>query len=110
MRNAMRALVTAAIMFAVSISAGAQAGSPIFAPVESRVLSSNIVTLGIAGYGLPRSVSIVPSTLKAKAGLITTLPLRNARLGEGDVMLTASGRPVFVIRGETPNYENWSRL
>jgi peptidoglycan hydrolase-like protein with peptidoglycan-binding domain len=70
------------------------------------VLSSNIVTRGTARFGLPRSISIVPSALKAKAGLITTLPLRNTQLREGGVMLTASGRPVFVLQGKIPVYRD----
>ncbi len=80
--------------------------SPILVPVEERVLSSNIVTRGTARFGLPQPISIVPSALKAKAGLITTLPLRNTQLREGGVMLTASGRPVFVFQGKIPAYRD----
>ncbi len=80
--------------------------SPILVPVEERVLSSNIVTRGTARFGLPQPISIVPSALKAKAGLITTLPVRNTQLPEGGVMLTASGRPVFVLQGKIPAYRD----
>jgi len=80
--------------------------SPILVPVEERVLSSNIVTRGTARFGLPQPISIVPSALKAKAGLITTLPLRNTQLREGGVILTASGRPVFVLQGKIPAYRD----
>ncbi len=80
--------------------------SPILVPVQRRVLSSKIVTRGKARFGLPQSISIAPSALKAGAGLITTLPLRNTQLDEGDVMLTASGRPVFVLRGKIPAYRD----
>jgi len=80
--------------------------SPILVPVEERVLSSNIVTRGTARFGLPQLISIAPSALKAKAGLITTLPLRNIQLREGGVMLTASGRPVFVLQGKIPAYRD----
>jgi peptidoglycan hydrolase-like protein with peptidoglycan-binding domain len=38
--------------------------------------------------------------------LITTLPLRNAQLNEGDVLLTASGRPVFILQGDVPAYRD----
>ncbi len=51
--------------------------SPILVPVEKRVLSSDIVTRGTARFGLPQSISVVPSVVKGKAGLITTIPLRN---------------------------------
>jgi peptidoglycan hydrolase-like protein with peptidoglycan-binding domain len=81
--------------------------APILVPVEERVLTSNIVTRGTARYGLPQSVSIAPSTLKPAIGVITTLPLRNTQLNEGDVMLTASGRPVFVLQGERPVYRDF---
>jgi peptidoglycan hydrolase-like protein with peptidoglycan-binding domain len=80
--------------------------SPILVPVEERVLSSAIVTRGTARFGLPQPISIAPSALKASAGLITTLPLRNAQLGEGDAMLTASGRPVFLLQGQIPAYRD----
>jgi peptidoglycan hydrolase-like protein with peptidoglycan-binding domain len=74
--------------------------------VEERVLTSDIVTRGTARCGLPQSISIVPSALKPDAGVIATLPMRNTQLNEGDVMLTASGRPVFVLQGETPAYRD----
>jgi hypothetical protein len=80
--------------------------SPILIAVEKRVLTSNIVTRGAARYGLPQSVSIVPSSLKPGVGIITTLPLRNTQINEGDLLLTASGRPVFVLQGEVPTYRD----
>lgn len=82
------------------------APSPILVPVEERVLSTNVVTRGTARYGLPRPVSIPPSTLKMDAGLITTLPLRNVQVEEGGVLLTASGRPLFVLQGGIPAYRD----
>jgi hypothetical protein len=80
--------------------------SPILVPIEKRVLSSNIVTRGTARFGLPQPISIAPSALKTDAGLIATLPLPNTQLEEGAVMLTASGRPLFVLQGETPAYRD----
>jgi len=80
--------------------------SPILVPVEERVLTSDIVTRGTARFGLPQPISIVPSALKPDAGVVTTLPLQNTQLNEGDVMLTASGRPVFVLQGEVPAYRD----
>jgi peptidoglycan hydrolase-like protein with peptidoglycan-binding domain len=78
--------------------------SPILVPVEERVLTSDIVTRGTARFALPLPISIVPSTLKSNVGVITRLPLRNTQLNEGDVLLTASGRPLFVLQGEVPVY------
>ena len=80
--------------------------SPILVPVEKRVLSSNVVTRGTARFGLPQPISIAPSVLKPGPGLFTTLPLRNKQLEEGSVMLTASGRPVFVLQGKIPAYRD----
>ncbi len=80
--------------------------SPILVPVEKRVLGSNVVTRGTARFGLPQPLSLAPSVLKPQASLITTLPTRNAQLGDGAVALTASGRPVFVFQGEVPAYRD----
>lgn len=80
--------------------------SPILVPVQERVLTSDVVTRGTARFGLPQSISIVPSALKPAASIITRLPARSAQLQEGDVMLTASGRPVFILQGEAPAYRD----
>jgi peptidoglycan hydrolase-like protein with peptidoglycan-binding domain len=80
--------------------------SPILVPIEKRALSSNIVTRGTARFGLPQPISIAPSALKTDTGLIATLPLPNTQFEEGAVMLTASGRPLVVLQGETPAYRD----
>ena len=81
--------------------------SPILVPIEKRVLSSNVVTRGTARFGLPIPISLPPSPLKAGAtDLITTLPLLNAPLKEGDVLFTASGRPVIALEGAMPAYRD----
>lgn len=82
------------------------APSPILVPVEKRVLGSSVVTRGTARFGVPEPVSIAPSTLKPAAGLIATLPLRGVQVPEGNALLTASGRPVFVLRGDLPAYRD----
>lgn len=80
--------------------------SPILVPVEQRVLTSDVVTRGTARFGLPQSISLAPSPLKIGAGIITTLPARGDRLEEGDILLTVSGRPVFVLQGTIPVYRD----
>lgn len=80
--------------------------SPILVPVEQRVLSADVVTRGTVRFGLPQPVSIVPSTLKPAPGFVATLPLANARFAEGDVLLTVSGRPVFLFEGQTHTYRD----
>jgi hypothetical protein len=82
------------------------APSPILVPVEERVLSSNIVTRGKARFGLPQPISLPPSPLKGASGLLATLPVRNTQIDEGGVLLTASGRPVFVLSGKIPAYRD----
>ncbi len=83
------------------------APAPILVPVEERVLSSDVVTRGTARFGLPLTIALSPSPLKSIPGVITTLPSRNAQVNEGDVLLTASGRPVFVLQGELPIYRDF---
>ena len=80
--------------------------SPILVPIEERVLTSDVITRGTARFGLPQSVSLVPSLLKGQAGVITTLPARGDQFKEGDVLFTASGRPLFVLQGKTPSYRD----
>ncbi len=80
--------------------------SPILVPIEKRVLTSDVVTRGTARFGLPQSLTLVPSALKAGPGVISTLPAREAQLDEGDLLLTASGRPVFVLQGDVPVYRD----
>ena len=82
--------------------------SAILVPIELRELSSNIVTRGKARFGLPQQIILAPSVLKATPGLITSLPLRNKEISEGAVLLTASGRPVFVLQGNVPAYRDLS--
>ncbi len=77
-------------------------------PVESRVLSSDVVTRGTVRFGLPQPISIAPSTVKGGAGLISSLPRPNAQFGEGDVIMSASGRPVLVLRGAAPAFRDMS--
>jgi len=82
--------------------------SPILVPIESRKLSVNIVTRGTARFGLPQPFTIVPSNLKTGPSLIATLPKVNSQLKEGQVVLTASGRPVMLLLGKTPTYRDLS--
>ncbi|XSC41905.1 peptidoglycan-binding domain-containing protein [Bradyrhizobium sp. RDT10] len=85
---------------------GAPEPSPILVPVESRVLSSDVVTRGTVRFGLPQPISIAPSTVKGGVGLISSLPRPNTNLGEGEVILSASGRPVFVLQGPAPAFRD----
>ncbi|MGB7873860.1 MAG: peptidoglycan-binding protein [Anaerolineales bacterium] len=80
--------------------------SPILVPVEERILTSDVITRGTARFGLPQSISLAPSPLKPDVGIITTLPERGEQFEEGQVLLTASGRPVFLLQGDIPAYRD----
>src|SRR5262249_54814128 len=49
---------------------------------------------------------IAPSTVKGSVGLIATVPRPNTGFQEGQVILSVSGRPVFILRGATPAYRD----
>ncbi len=80
--------------------------SPILVPIDKRVLTSDIVTRGTARFALPQIISIPPSAAKLLETFITSLPLPNAEFREGDVAFTISGRPVFVLEGDTPAFRD----
>jgi Putative peptidoglycan binding domain len=90
----------------LAVRTAAPTPSPILVPVEKRTLSSDIVTRGTVRFGLPQPISIAPSSLKTTAGLVATLPARNTQFEEGDVIISASGRPVFVLQGQVPAYRD----
>ncbi len=83
------------------------APSPILVPVEERVLTADVVTRGTARFGLPQSITLAPSVLKSEAGVVTTIPIRGTQLNEGDIFLTASGRPLFILQGDIPIYRDF---
>lgn len=76
--------------------------SLILVPIEERVLSTDVVTRGTGRFGSPQKLSVAASALKPNAGLVAELPLVGAELDEGDVAVSASGRPLFVLIGERP--------
>jgi len=80
--------------------------SPILVPVEERLLSTDIVTRGTGRFGAPKQITLPPSGLKPDPSLVTTLPLIGAELAEGDVILTTSGRPVFLLSGSRPSFRD----
>ena len=80
--------------------------SPILVPAEERILSTDIVTRGTARFGSPRQLSLATSALKKDIGVVARRPLVGAELKEGDVILTTSGRPVFLLTGTQPAYRD----
>lgn len=82
------------------------APSPILVPVVEQVLASKVVSRGTAHFGSPRKVTVTPSALKSGARVVTTLPEPGKVVRAGDVLLTISGRPVFLLRGGRPSYRD----
>jgi peptidoglycan hydrolase-like protein with peptidoglycan-binding domain len=80
--------------------------SPILVQVEKRPLSSDVVTRGTARFGSPQTLSLTPTRLKSGRRLVTRLPAPGTKLDEGDVVLTVSGRPVFLLKGREPSYRD----
>ncbi|MDX1416140.1 MAG: peptidoglycan-binding protein [Candidatus Promineifilaceae bacterium] len=80
--------------------------APILVQAEERVLTSDVVTRGTARYGSPQTITLAPSNLKDGRGLITTLPMPDTQLDEGDLLLTVAGRPVLLLQGELPVYRD----
>jgi len=80
--------------------------SPILVPAEERTLSTDVVTRGTARFGSPQTISIAPSALKTGPSVITQMPTPGTELTEGDVALSASGRPVFLLTGLVPAYRD----
>lgn len=90
--------------------AAAQSGppepAPILVPVEEQVLATKIVTRGTGRYGSPRHLSVTPSALKSSAGVVTSAAKVGSTVDEGDVLLTISGRPVFLLQGSQPSFRD----
>ena len=76
--------------------------SPILVPVETRVLTSDVVTRGTGRFGSPQKLTIAASSLKPNVGVVSDVAIPGTTLEEGAVALTASGRPLFVLAGDRP--------
>jgi peptidoglycan hydrolase-like protein with peptidoglycan-binding domain len=96
----------------IAADTAAPSPSAITVPVEQRVLSSEVIVRGTVRYGSPQPVVLPTSDVKqSSAGgtienIVTVPPIRGARVGEGSVALTVSGRPVFVLRGAQPSHRD----
>jgi peptidoglycan hydrolase-like protein with peptidoglycan-binding domain len=119
-------LAAAVLLAAVAWIVGGQVRSPaqiaaetaapdpsaITVPVDRQVLSSEVIVRGTVRYGSPQPVVLATSSLKqnSTAGsgsqIVTTRPKRGARFSEGSVVMSASGRPVFVLRGAQPSHRD----
>jgi peptidoglycan hydrolase-like protein with peptidoglycan-binding domain len=85
--------------------------SAITVPVERQVLSSEVIVRGTVRYGSPQPVVLATSEIKQAGGaggedIVTTRPRRGSTVGEGDVVMSVSGRPVFVLAGAEPSHRD----
>ncbi len=80
--------------------------SPILVPVVEQVLTNRVVTRGTGNYGSPQKLALVGSSLKSGHRIVTGLPRVGSRMVAGDVLLTVSGRPVFLLQGRQPSYRD----
>jgi Putative peptidoglycan binding domain len=90
----------------VAARRSAPEASPILVPAEERLLSTDVVTRGTARFGSPQTLSLTPTALKSGRAVVTRLPEVGDELAEGDVMMTVSGRPVFLLEGSEPSYRD----
>lgn len=121
-RNKLLAIVTAAAVGFTALGwvAGQAIKSPadiaaetkppqaslITVPVESRVLSSNIIVRGTIGFDEQTDLSVPASD---GAAVVTRVPkLVGEQLLEGDVMIEVSGRPVIVLGGSLPAFRSFT--
>ena len=77
-------------------------GSPILVPVEERILSADVVTRGTGRFGSPRKLTVATSALKANPGFVADISPVGSQMDEGGALLTASGRPLFLLTGHQP--------
>lgn len=80
--------------------------APILVPVVEQELSTRVVTRGTAHYGSPRKLHVTTSSLKGPGRVVTWVPRDGAVVSAGEVVLTISGRPVFVLAGRQPSYRD----
>jgi hypothetical protein len=95
----------------IAAETAAPTPSSITVPVERQKLSSEVIVRGTVRYGSPQPVVLANSTVKQNAGgstsdIVTTRPRRGSKVGEGNVAMSVSGRPVFVLRGAQPSHRD----
>jgi len=90
----------------IAANTAAPNASLISVPVEKGTLTSDVVARGTVKYGATQAVSLPKSALKPGSSILTIAPTKGATLNEGDVAMTVSGRPVFVLQGAQPAYRD----
>lgn len=89
---------------------------PVTVAVERRPLTATVVATGSVEFASPHALVLAGAVGSGAAGSaggadaetaeqrVTRAPVAGAKLKEGDVLMTVSGRPVLVLRGPVPMY------
>ena len=86
----------------VAARTAAPEASPILVPVESRQLTSDVITRGSGQFGSPEKLTVATSALKPAPGIIAELPTLGTEVAEGQTIMSASGRPLLMMQGGQP--------
>ncbi|WP_235522298.1 peptidoglycan-binding protein [Cellulomonas sp. Root137] len=79
---------------------------PITVPVESRVISNELVIRGDVGYDDPVALRVETGDLGGPAVVTGQVPQVGAQIGPASVALEIVGRPVIVLPGDLPTYRS----
>jgi peptidoglycan hydrolase-like protein with peptidoglycan-binding domain len=84
----------------IAAQTAAPNASPILVPAEERTVATTVVTRGTGRFGTPQTLTTSPSALKPSPGIVTNVPAPGTGIAEGGVVMTATGRPVFLLAGD----------
>jgi len=84
----------------IAAQTAAPSASPILVPAEERTVATAVVTRGTGRFGTPQTLTTSPSALKPSPGIVTNVPAAGTGIGEGGVVMVATGRPVFLLAGD----------
>jgi len=90
----------------IAADTAAPKASLISVPLQRRSLATEVIVRGTVRYGSPQTVALPTSSLKTSSQVVSEIPKPGAKLGERAVAMTVSGRPVFVLQGETPMHRD----
>ena len=83
--------------------------SLITVPVESLVISADIITRGDVRFDQPESVSSQGVALPGVSPVITWAPEPGLEFEEGAILYEVAGRPVFALQGDLPLFRDLTR-
>lgn len=90
----------------VAAQAEAPEPGPVTAPVERRTLEAEVIVRGTVRFDEPIEISLLGAPAVDGEAVATWLPEEDAQVADGDVLLEASGRPVFAVEGALPAYRD----